>query len=170
MAGNVRFHSKYHSKSHHTTSSPGYFDSAADPIANAANPFQGDFYLNGTLSAQKIVAASQFISVLSAGGVALTVKAITGNYTVLSSDFTIFAHGGASGSALIMPPASSVPSQQYIFKRTSTTTVVTLCSQGSDLFEAQYSTIDLNQLNVAVMLVSFQNKWWVLDTVGTVPA
>lgn len=51
MAGNARFHDKYHRANHHTTGSPGIPDSASDPIASSAYPFQGDFVVNGALSA-----------------------------------------------------------------------------------------------------------------------
>jgi len=47
-----RFHNKFHRHNHHTTpsSDPRYPDSALDPIASPASPFQGDFILNGSLS------------------------------------------------------------------------------------------------------------------------
>jgi hypothetical protein len=51
MAGNARFHDKLHRKNHHTLPTPGYADSAIDPIASYDEPFQGDFILNGLLSA-----------------------------------------------------------------------------------------------------------------------
>lgn len=50
MAGNARFHDKIHRKNHHTNPTVGYADSATDPIASPAEPFQGDFVLNGKLS------------------------------------------------------------------------------------------------------------------------
>jgi len=51
MAGNARFHDKQHRRNHHTNVSSGYPDSATDPIASYLEPFQGDFILNGSLSA-----------------------------------------------------------------------------------------------------------------------
>ena len=53
MAGNARFHNKWHRRSHHSSPSIGYPDSATDPIASPAEPFQGDFVLTGNLSAHK---------------------------------------------------------------------------------------------------------------------
>jgi hypothetical protein len=50
MSDNARFHNKLHRKNHHSVCTPGYPDSATDPIASAAEPFQGDFYLNGNLN------------------------------------------------------------------------------------------------------------------------
>ena len=47
MSDNIRFHSKGHGKSHHTTALAGYHDSATDPIANSTSPFMGDFHLSG---------------------------------------------------------------------------------------------------------------------------
>lgn len=60
MAGNARFHDKFHRKNHHTNPTAGFADSATDPIASPSEPFQGDFSLNGKLS------ASSSIDVLSA--------------------------------------------------------------------------------------------------------
>jgi len=51
MAGNARFHNKFHRRNHHTIPSTGYPDSGTDPIASQDEPFHGDFYLSGSLSA-----------------------------------------------------------------------------------------------------------------------
>jgi len=53
MAGNARFHNKWHRRNHHSLPSSGYPDSATDPIASAEEPFIGDFILTGSLSARK---------------------------------------------------------------------------------------------------------------------
>jgi len=53
MAGNARFHNKWHRRNHHSLPSTGYPDSANDPIASPDEPFQGDFHLTGTLSAHE---------------------------------------------------------------------------------------------------------------------
>jgi hypothetical protein len=50
MSDNARFHNKLHRKNHHSSPTTGYPDSATDPIASAAEPFQGDFYINGNLN------------------------------------------------------------------------------------------------------------------------
>lgn len=46
-----RFHSKFHRKNHHTNPDPNNPDAGHDPIASQNAPFQGDFFLNGSLSA-----------------------------------------------------------------------------------------------------------------------
>lgn len=51
MAGNARFHNKWHRRSHHSLPSTGYPDSGTDPIASPQEPFIGDFVLTGNLSA-----------------------------------------------------------------------------------------------------------------------
>jgi hypothetical protein len=51
MSDNARFHNKLHRKNHHTDPSPGYPDSATDPIASAAEPFRGDFNVIGNINA-----------------------------------------------------------------------------------------------------------------------
>jgi len=50
MSDNARFHNKLHRKNHHTLATDGYPDSATDPIASQAEPFNGDFYLAGNLN------------------------------------------------------------------------------------------------------------------------
>jgi hypothetical protein len=52
MAGNARFHNKLHRRNHHSSPSTGYPDSGSDPIASLEEPFIGDFYLQGSLSAR----------------------------------------------------------------------------------------------------------------------
>jgi hypothetical protein len=51
MAGNARFHNKYHRANHHTNPDLNIPDSASDPIASPEFPFQGNFVINGSLSA-----------------------------------------------------------------------------------------------------------------------
>jgi hypothetical protein len=48
-----RFHNKWHRHNHHTksTNDPNFPDSAHDPIASPEFPFQGDFVVQGVLSA-----------------------------------------------------------------------------------------------------------------------
>lgn len=53
MAGNARFHNKWHRRNHHSSPSIGYPDSATDPIASHEEPFIGDFVLTGNLSARQ---------------------------------------------------------------------------------------------------------------------
>jgi hypothetical protein len=50
MSDNARFHNKLHRKNHHTLYTDGYPDSATDPIASQAEPFNGDFFLAGNLN------------------------------------------------------------------------------------------------------------------------
>ena len=50
MAGNRKFHNKFHSANHHTLPSPHIIDSGLDPVASHEFPFIGDFVLNGVLS------------------------------------------------------------------------------------------------------------------------
>lgn len=53
MAGNIRFHSKYHAQQHHTlktTETEGFPDAASDPVASQQAPFQGPVYINGVIN------------------------------------------------------------------------------------------------------------------------
>lgn len=55
-----RFHSKFHRKNHHTNTDPNNPDAGHDPIASQDAPFQGDFFLNGSLSASAGITLSEF--------------------------------------------------------------------------------------------------------------
>lgn len=55
MSDNQRFHSRFHRFSHHTNATPGYPDSALDPIASSTSPFKGDFYVDGVVRATNIL-------------------------------------------------------------------------------------------------------------------
>ena len=46
-----RFHSKFHRKNHHTSVDKNNPEAGHDPIASETAPFQGSFFLNGSLSA-----------------------------------------------------------------------------------------------------------------------
>jgi len=53
MAGNARFHNKWHRRSHHSLPSPNYPDSGTDPIASPEEPFYGDFVTYNSISAHQ---------------------------------------------------------------------------------------------------------------------
>jgi hypothetical protein len=53
MAGNARFHNKWHRRSHHSLPSQGYPDSGTDPIASPEEPFFGDFVVYNSISAHQ---------------------------------------------------------------------------------------------------------------------
>ncbi len=46
-----RFHTKWHRKNHHTYGNPNNPDASFDPIASPAQPFLGDFSIQGAISA-----------------------------------------------------------------------------------------------------------------------
>ena len=96
MAGNARFHSKWHRRNHHTNVSSGYPDSASDPIASYLEPFQGDFILNGSLSAANNITVNGNVTVngnLSAYGSLTyldTVVSVTSALSVFNAGIEIF--------------------------------------------------------------------------------
>ena len=53
MAGNARFHNKWHRKDHHSRPTPGFPSSATDPIASKEEPFVGDMVLVNSLCARE---------------------------------------------------------------------------------------------------------------------
>jgi hypothetical protein len=87
MAGNARFHDKLHSKNHHSLPTTGFPDSGNDPIASPAEPFQGDFVINGSLSTN---AGLNFLSANIAGDFQ------SQNLTVRDTVYTNFLSGQGS--------------------------------------------------------------------------
>ena len=94
MSDNVRFHSKHHGKAHHTTASPGYHDSAVDPIASSGSPFMGNFNLSGShvyydtsvaADTSKTIGYSDFVDKYDP--LYTTVKTQSSSWTVLSGDY-----------------------------------------------------------------------------------
>jgi hypothetical protein len=104
----MRFHSKFHSKNHHTNPTIGYPDSALDPIASHDNPFQGDFVLvNGSIYAPTAnfsdglsslevdtLVVNNSLSSLTVG--ALTTTTVTGNGSGLTNVNAITLNGNSS--------------------------------------------------------------------------
>lgn len=64
-----RFHSKFHRKNHHTNTDLYNPDAGHDPIASSEAPFQGNFFLNGSLSASGSITLTD-INIPSQGGIA----------------------------------------------------------------------------------------------------
>lgn len=107
-----RFHPKYHRKNHHTNPTPGYPDSATDPLASQENPFEGDFWINGD-----IYVYGQALSATGGGGTVELATETTYGIVELATENEVFDpnHTGdqvarakhlipkKSGTALIFP-------------------------------------------------------------------
>jgi hypothetical protein len=78
-----RFHSKFHRKNHHTKPDLNNPDAGHDPIASQDAPFQGNFFLNGSLSASGSLMVSG-INALS-GSFAGTATLGTGGTTTVTN-------------------------------------------------------------------------------------
>lgn len=81
-----RFHNKFHRHNHHTNQSadPRYPDSAHDPIASPDAPFQGDFVLQGSLSASGTLSAANVAFVGTAAGTTfVTPVTATGDFLLV---------------------------------------------------------------------------------------
>ena len=102
MAGNARFHNKWHRRNHHSSPSINYPDSATDPIASADEPFQGEMVINGYLSAH----GNAFID----GD-----TTIQGNLSVYGdlSYFDTYVSVTSSLSVVNMGPGPAVVVEQY---------------------------------------------------------
>lgn len=74
-----RFHNKWHRHNHHTNPSNDarYPDSSHDPIASPEHPFQGDFVVQGSLSASNGV----IIDTLSATSISIVGLSAISSFT-----------------------------------------------------------------------------------------
>ena len=111
MSGNARFHDKLHRSNHHTLSTSGLLDSAYDPIASPDYPFQGDFILNGNLSASGSLSARD----LNIGGeITINGNTTTQNQTIIGS--LRLAKPSYGGTAIYAQNAATNPNN-YTFLR-----------------------------------------------------
>jgi hypothetical protein len=107
-----RFHSKFHRKNHHTNTDPFNPDAGHDPIASQDAPFQGNFFLNGSLSASGGITIND-INIPSNGGIAgfiqLTAGANAFVFTnkVQTSSIILLTTQSVSSVAPLTLPASS---------------------------------------------------------------
>ncbi|NBP02280.1 MAG: hypothetical protein EBU90_19600 [Proteobacteria bacterium] len=97
MAGNARFHNKWHRRGHHSSPSVNYPDSATDPIASKEEPFIGDFYLAGSLSASGNATIMGSLSVLGDLSYIDTIVSVTSALSVINMGtgpaFTVVQYG-----------------------------------------------------------------------------
>jgi len=111
MAGNARFHNKWHRRNHHSLPSTGYPDSANDPIASPAEPFQGDFHLTGSLSAHQNLYVDGNASVMGN-------LSVYGDFTYLdtvvtvTSALSVINHG--TGPALTVEQWGQQPIARFV--------------------------------------------------------
>jgi hypothetical protein len=139
MAGNARFHDKFHRKNHHTNPTTGYADSATDPIASPAEPFQGDFVINGRLS------ASSGLQILSAN---IEHDVYCENIHVADVTYTDYISGNST-EAIISDGSLNgcgdhtltLDFQTGIFSRTPTFNMTGIVSTASALFVDDNTTI-----------------------------
>ena len=80
-----RFHNKWHRHNHHTntTPDPRYPDSAHDPIASPEAPFQGDFFLQGSLSASNDITGTHTWPIESLSSEAINPVLAAGEFLII---------------------------------------------------------------------------------------
>lgn len=91
-----RFHNKWHRHNHHTNPSVDvrYPDSSHDPIASPEHPFQGDFVVQGSLSASQNI----IVSTLSTANVAIVGLSAMSSFTApvsTTGEFLLVSVNGA---------------------------------------------------------------------------
>jgi len=110
MSDNARFHNKLHRKNHHTLPTVGYPDSGIDPIASPSEPFEGDFYLTGSLSAQDNVYVGDKLGVRTSnpnyevsinGGLSATQDVIVDNNLLVRNNGTITNNLSSLGNTVL---------------------------------------------------------------------
>jgi hypothetical protein len=105
-----RLHNKWHRHNHHTDpiNDTRYPDSGHDPIASSDSPFQGSFFLNGSLSASNVINAQRIIlnSPAATNTITLSTDAVVSgdNITASVSGLKITVNG----QDFIIPLLSSV--------------------------------------------------------------
>lgn len=111
MASNARFHNKWHRRNHHSQPSPGYPDSASDPIASREEPFLGDFVISGNLSASKNLFVDQDATIQGS-------LSVLGNITYLDTLVTVTSAlsviNSGTGPALTVVQNGQQPIARFI--------------------------------------------------------
>jgi hypothetical protein len=111
MAGNARFHNKWHRRNHHSSPSIGYPDSGTDPIASPEEPFIGDFVTYNSISAHENLFVDGNATVLGN-------LSVLGEFTYLdtvvsvTSALSVINHG--TGPALTVVQYGKQPIAQFI--------------------------------------------------------
>jgi hypothetical protein len=93
-----RFHNKFHRHNHHTTpvNDPRYPDAAHDPIASPESPFQGDFVLQGSLSATGTITTVGEFAILSVDFTGLSASSTFSTPVTATGDFLLINVNGVS--------------------------------------------------------------------------
>ena len=117
-----RFHNKFHRQNHHSDSTPGYPDSAMDPIASFEQPFKGEFYSQGDIITTENLSAKKYI--YADDGVIHNNLTVKGNFTVLGTtsqlDTLVYTTSAVSitntgtGPALMVTQTGSNPIAHFI--------------------------------------------------------
>lgn len=123
MADNARFHNKLHRKNHHTLPTPGYPDSATDPIASHEEPFTGDFVVNASISANSNLFVNNNAIILGKVGINTTEPldsrlTVRGSITAsegLSAYNSLFWHYVSSAELRAFYTNSNHVTANYIF-------------------------------------------------------
>jgi hypothetical protein len=121
MAGNARFHNKYHRRGHHTDPSDGYPDSGTDPIASQAEPFLGDFHLAGNLSANKNLFIGQDATIMGNLSVMGDLSYLD---TIVSVTSALSVVNVGTGPALTVVQYGAQPIAKFIDKEGTCTLLV----------------------------------------------
>lgn len=118
-----RFHSKFHRKNHHTEPDKNNPDAGHDPIASQFAPFQGGFFLNGSLSASGTLTVSA-ISPISGTWAGSAVLGTNGTVNVKTNFLTvsslIFLTNQNPSGTVGTPYISTIDARNAIFTITST--------------------------------------------------
>jgi hypothetical protein len=121
MAGNARFHNKFHRRGHHTDPSTGYPDSGTDPIASQAEPFLGSFYLAGNLSGNQNLFIGQDATIMGNLSVMGDLSYLD---TIVSVTSALSVVNFGTGPALTVVQHGAQPIAKFIDKENTCTLLV----------------------------------------------
>ena len=137
-----RFHSKFHRKNHHTNVDVNNPDAGHDPIASETAPFQGGFFLNGSLSASGSITMSA-LHVLS-GTFVGTATLGTGGAVAVKTTTPIISEN----SIFFLTPQSVSGTVGYLYvssKNIVTSTFTIQSTQTEDRSTVAWLVVDAKQ-------------------------
>lgn len=170
--GDLAYDQTYMNDAGRYDSTPHWFTAVAFATSAPSNPVGGDIYWNESTSTlyEYSSLSSSWTSVSGGGGggsSSLVVATATANYAITSAIDVLIVDADAGSFTVTLPTAVGATKEyQIISKGTSSTNVVTLATQSSQLVDGASTTTLGAQASpapyVSVGLVSDNTNWWIL--------
>ena len=140
-----RFHNKFHRHNHHTrpTDRNGrYPDSAYDPIASPDSPFEGEFYVDGNITALSSISAVGNIftdGIIYADSIILSGRSLEDVVTT-TTNITADIAAGAINAGNVVPAGTSL--QEFVEQLFAKTFYPTLTNPSASISSNLASTVE----------------------------